>query len=144
MSRALAVCSALLCMLVLAPSAFAEKGLWDGVPGVQHLHFQTAPILVRPGQNSISNVVVPASQKPKVDGFIVRARPDLTYLNGKVPPVDVIHLHHGVWLNASGTSPAAPLLNVQPIFFGGEEKTVFRIPRGYGYAYKKSDTWLLN
>jgi len=27
---------------------------------------------------------------------------------------------------------------------GGEEKTVFQIPRGYGYAYKASDTWLLN
>jgi plastocyanin len=87
---------------------------------------------------------VPPAQKPKVNGFIVRARPDLVYLDGTVPPVDVIHLHHGVWLNASGRSPAAPIANIQPIFFGGEEKTVFRIPRGYGYAYKKSDRWILN
>src|SRR3954447_16609459 len=150
MSRILAACAALLSLLVIAAPASAsapasgETGLWDGTKGVQHLHFATKPILVKPGQNSINNVIVPAAQKPKVDGFIVRARPDLTYLDGTVPPVDVIHLHHGVWLNASGTSPAAPIGSVQPIFFGGEEKTVFRIPKGYGYAYKKSDSWILN
>ena len=37
--------------------------------------------------------------KPKVDGWITRMRPDLVYANGTVPRVDVIHLHHGVWLN---------------------------------------------
>ena len=144
MSRVLAALTALLTVLVLAAPAHAQDGLWDDVPGVQHLHFETAPIKVRPGQNSIDNVVVPAAQKPAVDGFIVRARPDLVGLDGKVPPVDVIHLHHGVWLNASGTSPSAPLGDVQPIFFGGEEKTVFRIPRGYGYAYQATDNWILN
>jgi len=144
MSRLVAACAALLTMLVLAAPASAEQGLWDGTKGVQHLHFQTGTILVKPGQNSINNVIVPPSQRPKVDGFIVRARPDLTYLDGTVPPVDVIHLHHGVWLNASGTSPASPAGSVQPIFFGGEEKTVFRIPKGYGYAYKKTDMWILN
>jgi plastocyanin len=144
--RFLAVLIALLGVpaLTSASAHAAEAGTWDDVPGVQHLHFATKPIQVKPGQNSIDNVFVPASQKPKEDGYIVRARPDLTYLDGTVPPVDVIHLHHGVWLNASGTSPASPLGNIQPIFFGGEEKTVFRIPRGYGYAYKKSDRWILN
>jgi plastocyanin len=140
----LATLLALLAVLLAAPAAHAEAGLWDGTKGVEHLHFQTAPIVVKPGQNSINNVIVPPSQRPKVDGFIVRARPDLTYLDGTVPPVDVIHLHHGVWLNASGSSPASPVGSVQPIFFGGEEKTVFRIPKGYGYAYKKTDSWILN
>jgi plastocyanin len=144
MSRFVAACVAVLCMLSCATGAHAADGSWDGVPGVQHLRFTTGPITVKPGQNSIDNVFVPAAQKPKVDGFIVRARPDLTYLDGTVPPVDVIHLHHGVWLNASAQSPASPLGGIQPIFFGGEEKTVFRIPRGYGYAYKKSDKWILN
>jgi plastocyanin len=144
MSRLAAACAALLSLLVLAAPASAEQGLWDGTKGVQHLHFQTGAILVKPGQNSINNVLVSPAQKPKVDGYIVRARPDLTYLDGTVPPVDVIHLHHGVWLNASGTSPASPAGQVQPIFFGGEEKTVFRIPKGYGYAYKKTDAWILN
>jgi hypothetical protein len=146
MSRLLLPLLAALAALALPAlaSAEAEPGLWGDEPGLQHLHFQTAPITVKPGQNSIDNVVLPASEKPKVDGFIVRARPDLTYLDGKVPPVDVIHLHHGVWLNASGQSPAGPIGNLEPIFFGGEEKTVFRIPKGYGYRYKASDTWVLN
>src|SRR4051795_3465830 len=140
MSRILAPAAALLALLVLAAPASAvprtpapppprlplpvpaapasaERGLWDGTKGVQHLHFQTGTIVVKPGQNSIDNVIIPAAQKPKVDGYIVRARPDLTFLDGTVPPVDVIHLHHGVWLNASGTSPSSPLGSVQPIFF---------------------------
>jgi plastocyanin len=125
-------------------SAASEPGLWGDEPGLQHLRFETAPITVKPGQNGIDNIVLPASQKPKVDGFIVRARPDLVYLDGKVPAVDVIHLHHGVWLNASGKSPASPAFDIEPIFFGGEEKTIFRIPKGYGYAYKATDTWILN
>jgi plastocyanin len=149
MSRVIALCAALACALLAAGPARAaapapEPGTWDGVAGVQHLHFTTAPITVKPGQNSINNVIIPASQKPKEDGFIVRARPDLTYLDGTVPPVDVIHLHHGVWINASGRSPASPAGGLEPIFFGGEEKTVFRIPKGYGYSYKKTDGWILN
>src|SRR3954452_19008240 len=144
MSRVVPLLAVVVALLVVAPPAFAEAGLWDGTKGVQHLHFATKQIVVKPGQNSIDNVIVAATQKPKVDGYIVRARPDLTYLDGEVPPVDVIHLHHGVWLNASASSPASPIGSIQPIFFGGEEKTVFRIPRGYGYAYKKSDRWILN
>jgi plastocyanin len=131
-------------LLVAAP-AHATNGAWPArTPGLQHLHFETGPITVKPGQNTVENVQVPASQKPKVDGYLVAMRPDLEYLDGTVPPVDVIHLHHGVWMNASGTSPAAPIGQMQPIFFGGEEKTVFRIPQGYGLPYKASDTWVLN
>src|SRR3954454_12934132 len=143
MVAARALVCAFVLLLVAAASASASGGSWPR-KDVQRLHFETKPIDVKPGQNSIDNVIVPQDAKPAVDGYIVRARPDLTYLDGRVPPVDVIHLHHGVWLNASGTSPAAPIGNVQPIFFGGEEKTVFRIPKGYGYAYKKSDRWILN
>src|SRR5947208_3601857 len=82
MSRLLAACAAVVALLVAAPLASAQGTTWDGVKGVQHLHFATGPIDVKPGQNSISNVGVPADEKPKVDGYIVRARPDLTYLDG--------------------------------------------------------------
>ena len=47
-----------------------------------------------------------SSQRPQVDGYITRIRPDLTYLDGRVPGVDVIHLHHGVWVNTSRRSNA--------------------------------------
>jgi len=107
---------------------------WTNEAGIQHLHFQTAPISVLPGQNSVQMVQVPQNEKPAVDGYIVRMRPDLQYLDGKVPPVNVIHLHHAVWSDANHGS----------FLFSGEEKTVFHIPRGYGYPYKTSDRWSLD
>ncbi len=130
--------------LICTASASAANGAWTNEKGIQHLHFETGAIDIKPGQNTVDNVVIPARLKPAEDGYLIRMKPDLQYLNGKVPPVDVIHLHHGVWLNASGRSPASPLGGIEPIFFGGEEKTVFHIPKGYGYAYKASDVWILN
>ena len=43
-------------------------------------------------------------------GLTSSVGPDLVYTNGRVPRVDVLHLHHGVWLNMSrqdATVPAA-------------------------------------
>ena len=71
-------------------------------------------------------------------------RPNLQYLDGSVPRVDVLHLHHGVWLNSVGQSDTSPFQPLEPIFFAGEEKTVFNIPKGYGYEYKAGSTWILN
>jgi plastocyanin len=116
-----------------APQAHASRA-WTNEAGLRHLHFQTAPIDIRPGQNTIQNVTIPARDKPAVDGYIVGMRPNLRYLNGKVPAVNILHLHHGVWVD--GTRG--------PFFFGGEEKTAFHIPRGYGLPYKVSDRWKLN
>jgi plastocyanin len=78
-----------------------------------------------------------------VDGWITRIRPDLTYANGRVPGVGVIHLHHGVWLNLSRSDATWPGLP-ERFFAAGEEKTIMRQPRGYGYEYRASDVWLLN
>ena len=69
-------------------------------------------------------------------------RPDLTYMDGKVPRVDVLHLHHGVWVNLSRPNTTN---NLPELFFAaGEEKTIFQLPKGYGYRYEASDNWLLN
>jgi hypothetical protein len=77
-----------------------------------------------------------------VDGWITRIRPDLIYTSGKIPGVDKIHLHHGVWANLSRNGSGSPFAEL--FFAAGEEKTVMRIPEGFGYEYKASDTWLLN
>ncbi len=131
--------------LALAVSpASAGAGAWGSQQGIQRLHFEFGPIDVKPGQNDIKNVAVPDSAKPKVDGYIVRMKPDLRYMDGTVPRVDVLHLHHGVWLNLSRSASASPFAGIEPIFFGGEEKTVFDIPRGYGYDYKADSVWILN
>ena len=69
-------------------------------PGTQHLHFEFGPVDVEPGQNSIdfSKGQIP---KPDADGWILQISANLRREDGSVPPVDVIHLHHGVWLDAS-------------------------------------------
>jgi plastocyanin len=111
------------------PSAMIQR---VDYPGVQRLHFKYGPIAITPGQNHIE--FHPNNLKPSVPGFITRFKPNLVYSsNGKVPRVDVIHLHHGVWL-ARG----------YPTFAAGEEKTTLQLPRGYGYHYNPRDGWIMN
>ena len=89
-------------------------------PGLQTLHFEYGPIKIEPGQNAIevrSDVL-----KPSVPGYITRFAPNLVYAaDHKVPPVDIIHLHHAVWL-----------VKGYPTFAAGEEKTIDQLPQGYG------------
>jgi plastocyanin len=101
-------------------------------PGLQHLHYEYGPVDIVPGQNTID--FGPNNLKPKVPGYITRFHPNLVYVKDHtVPRVDVIHLHHGVWV-----------MNGYPTFAAGEEKTVFNAPQGYGYHYQPSDSWLMN
>jgi plastocyanin len=106
-------------------------------PGMQHLSYLYGPIQIAPGQNTIEAEA--NDQKPAVPGYITRFKPDLVYakVNAQgghdVPRVDVIHLHHGVWLN-----------NFYPTFAAGEEKSIFNLPQGYGYHFNPSDSWIMN
>src|SRR3954451_14878142 len=101
-------------------------------PGLQHLHYEYGPIDIVPGQNTIDFGI--NGLKPDVPGYITRFKPDLVYAaNHKVPRVDVIHLHHGVWA-----------MDGYPTFAAGEEKTIFNAPPGFGYHYKLSDGWIMN
>src|SRR3954454_7220583 len=100
-------------------------------PGLQHLHYRYGPISITPGQNTI--VFKPTNLKPSVPGYITRFKPNLTYTNGKIPRVDILHLHHGVWL-----------MRGYPTFAAGEEKTITQFPSGFGYRYDPSDGWLIN
>jgi plastocyanin len=47
-----------------------------------------------------------------------------------------------VWVNLARKDPTADL--PERIFAAGEEKTIMRLPNGYGYEYKASDGWLIN
>src|SRR3954447_5973943 len=125
---------ALAAVALLAPSAAqAADGVVASVdyPGVQHLHYRYGPIAITPGQNTI--VYRPTTQKPRVDGYITRFHPDLEYTNGSKPRVDILHLHHGVWL-----------MRRYPTFAAGEEKTITQFPKGFGYRYGTADEWILN
>ncbi|MFM7270981.1 MAG: hypothetical protein ACKO2C_05035 [Actinomycetes bacterium] len=109
-------------------------------PGAKRLHFEAGPFEVEPGQNNIA--FLPGIEKPKVDGFITAIRPDLKLANGKTPGVDVVHLHHGVWLNQSARD--ATMAGPERFFAAGEEKTSMILPKGYGYEYRATDQWTLN
>jgi hypothetical protein len=109
--------------------------------GAKRMLYRIGPFRVVPGQNEIGNRIF--GDKPPVDGWITRIRPDLVYTSGGVPGVDVIHLHHGVWLNLSRRDVTWPGLP-ERFFAAGEEKTITTFPKGHGYRYRASDVWLLN
>jgi plastocyanin len=105
-------------------------------PGAcKRLKFVFGPIHIKPGQNDV--LIEPVTiQKPAYDGYIVRFRPDMVTLQGEVPPIEVMHLHHATWIQLGGTE-----YGDGPFFAAGEEKTVAPIPRGYGFEIKAEDTW---
>jgi plastocyanin len=131
------------CALALIPAAaLAAKGspnkLVDAYPaatysGEQHLQFKFGPVHIFPGQNSISLEPIKADGMPSVPGYITSFTPNLTYLDGSVPGVDIVHLHHGVWL-----------VDGAPQWAVGEEKTIVDLPQGFGYRYVPGQTWLMN
>jgi plastocyanin len=125
----LLVLPTLLALVALAAPATASAA--QRASGVRHLHFRFGPVHIKPGQNTISFDVT--RQRPKVDGFITSFTPNLVRRDGKAPPVDVIHLHHAVWLS-----------NLRPTWAAGEEKTAMRLPPGFGWRYRTSDRWILN
>lgn len=114
-------------------------------PGVETLEFRFGPIEIEPGQNNIdySGLDIP---KPEVDGWIVSIKPDLVREDGSVPPVDVIHLHHGVWANVTASEEERDRGGglAELFFAAGEEKTHLILPEGYGYEYEANDRWLIN
>jgi hypothetical protein len=59
-----------------------------------------------------------------------------------VPGVDVIHLHHAVWVNTSRSNNAG--FGLELFFAAGEEKTIMKLPRGYGYPLRHTDGLILN
>jgi hypothetical protein len=139
-----ALVSMLALVAVVAPPALAAPegkavAVQSLAGGAERITYRIGPFEVRPGQNQIG--YAPILERPQVDGYITRIRPDLTYLDGRVPRVDVIHLHHGVWINASrgGTK-----FGVELFFAAGEEKTILKLPQGYGYPLKATDQLILN
>ncbi|HEY3669771.1 MAG TPA: hypothetical protein VGN51_02470 [Acidimicrobiia bacterium] len=110
--------------------------------GVQHLHFEYGPLDIAPGQNLIQNSTFRIPQ-PGEDGWIVGFKPNVELPGGKIPPVDVLHLHHGVWAVTTRRDATTPLFP-ERFIAAGEEKTSLELPDGYGYAYAPTDYWYLN
>jgi hypothetical protein len=142
-------CALISMLAVLAVAAPAGMAAPEGeavavsslANGAKRIKYRVGPFKVVPGQNSIGNAII--TERPQVDGYITRIRPDLTYLDGSVPGVDVIHLHHAVWVNTSRRASTRGF-PWELFFAAGEEKTVMTMPKGYGYPLKKSDGLVLN
>ena len=85
-----------------------------------------------PGDASIFN---PGST---AEGFVTRFKPSMVEVkpSGKLvtPSVWDLHLHHVVWLKPGGG----------PTFASGEEKTIPKMPQGYGIEVGGAATWGLN
>src|SRR5262245_57022400 len=108
-----------------------------GVSQVQHITYCYGPLTISPGQNVIKlrQAIDGSGNKlwPQVPGYITRFDPEFIYADGTVPRVDVLHLHHAVWLVNNG-----------PQFAVGEEKTVQQLPQGFGWRSQPGDSWVLN
>ena len=120
-------------VVVLCSLLGVFAGSASAASGVEHLHFRAGPYVITPGANLIlldSNKV----PKPTQNGYMVRMVPNLRYAKaggaccGAIPRVDVIHLHHGVWLsngNAGRGEGNSAYRGFYPFMAAGEEKTIY-------------------
>ena len=93
------------------------------------------PIMNKPGQDDV--LIQPVTfEKPLYDGYITRFKPNAVDYNGVTPPVEIMHLHHGTWLNVY------PSYGNGPWIASGEEKSIVPWPYGYGMRIGAADTWL--
>ena len=104
-------------MLVAAPTAQASHGPVKRLAdGVQRITYDVGPINVTPGQNRIAYRPISGPEKPAVNGWITRMKPDLVWADGphkgKPPQSIKVMFHHGVWINqgANSNSPFGQLL----------------------------------
>ena len=129
-------------ILVLPQSASAllhstTKRLDDGT---ERITYRIGPLTVTPGQNRIAFKPLTGIEKPSVDGWITRIKPNMVNEDGSIPLSSKVMFHHGVWLNFSRRDATSG--GQERFFATGEEKTITRFPDGYGYQYKASDVWL--
>ncbi|HEX8067759.1 MAG TPA: hypothetical protein VF520_14660 [Thermoleophilaceae bacterium] len=131
----------------LERATYTREG-WSGpdyvrYPGAcQRLRFVYGPIVVKPGQNDVLDEPV-TIQKPLVDGYITRFKPNLVRTDGSVPPLEQVHLHHMSLLPVTRQygNPSIYGAIGLPAFGSGEEKTITLFPRGYGMPVRGTDGW---
>ena len=102
----------------------------------ERMRFAYGPYEVGEGANE--NLLEIGVNKPGFDGYVTRMSANLFYMDGEIPRVDIVHLHHGVW-----TSLNRPYGNNLPFFGAGEEKTTIQLPTGYGLKVLASDQWAM-
>ena len=91
-----------------------------------------AQVVSGPGDTS------PFAPGSGAQGYITRFQPSMVEVHDSgeltTPGVDDLHLHHVVWLAPNGG----------PTFASGEEKTIVKLPQGYGIKVGGDASWGLN
>lgn len=125
-----------LILMSFAESARAQILYSEALPsGVQRTTYRMGPVEVTPGQNRIAFRPITGDSRPAVNGWITRIKPDLAYEDGSIPDSSKVMFHHGVWNNST----------TGDLFYAtGEEKTILKLPDGYGYRYRTDEGWILN
>ncbi len=123
--------------------------------GLTTFRCHTNPINIYPGQNtndiSLTQTCPNATKvnggpvdpsvfaaNSQTQGYITRFKPSMVEVHPDgsttVPPVWDLHLHHVVWLAPNGG----------PTFAAGEEKTISKLPQGYGFKVAGGANWGIN
>ena len=111
LARTAAGCLAAGLLLLFAPSASAGIGGTEILPdGTQRTTYMVGPLDITSGQNRIAYRPITGTEKPAVDGWITRIKPDLVNADGSIPKSSRVMFHHGVWINTSVPSRRAALL----------------------------------
>jgi plastocyanin len=111
-------------------------------PDVYRYKYRYGPLVAAAGQNLILFGPVTV-EKPSGYGYGVRFKPDLEYPDGRVPPIEEVHTHHGLILSTSRLDITYPRIP-QRMSAWAEEKTIGFLPRPYGYYIKPTDQWMVN
>ena len=74
-------------------------------PTCRRVRFAYGPVTVEPGANQ--QLYAGDIGKPLYDGYVTRLTANLYRTDGTIPPVDVVHLHHGAWLSSPLTQYGA-------------------------------------
>ena len=157
-SLGVALLAAAAALLALTPAASAQRGSEEILPAATYPDMstfacRTDPIPIHPGQNLNlfkSVKTCPNAQKlsgpagsgtfapgSAAEGYVTRFKPSMVELTGSgevTPSVWDLHLHHVVWLAPNGG----------PTFASGEEKTIAKMPQGYGIQARADANWGLN
>ena len=154
-ATALTIFVAALAFLPAAASAGQETLKRVKYPDTTTFLCHSNPITIYPGQNT--NDIATSDTCPNATkigdgpvstdvfapdsttmGYITRFKPSMVELHPDgsttVPPVWDLHLHHVVWADSNGN----------PAFGAGEEKTISKMPRGYGALVAGGANWFIN
>src|SRR5215208_4783659 len=88
--------------------------------GAERLEYRYGPLEAAPGHNLI--LVGPVTvEQPREQGFITRIEPGVLRPDGKVPPVEQVHMHHAVMLNMSRPDLSDPSVPGERFYAFAEE-----------------------